>query len=140
VTPDASSTSLDAASEATKDNRPKICRVCGKDLRGHRRIRDGHEYICPVCDKLERERQVPDGVPCAECSRLVSPTSLRRYGDIQICPKCFKDHEDDPKRRLRKVDKRMFQLHEQRSTLTLAAVVVVTGIFIFLFLWLRGLI
>lgn len=113
----ASATFDDAATQ-----REKRCRACGKDLRGHRRIRDGKTYICPVCDQLEREGQMPEGLPCAECDRKIHPASLRKWGDIQLCPKCWEEHQQDPKRKVRRVDKRMFKIEETRSIIALAAV------------------
>ena len=120
------------ASPSPKKKGAKLCRVCGKDLRGHRRIRDGDTYICPVCDKMEREGQIPDGVPCAECGKQISPTLLRRYGDILICPKCFRDHEEDPKRKARRVSNTMFHLEDKRTVATLAAVAAVLLLLILL--------
>ncbi|MEM8875875.1 MAG: hypothetical protein AAGD32_16630 [Planctomycetota bacterium] len=106
----------------------KICRVCKRDLRGHRRIRDGDEYICPTCDKLEREGQL-EGLPCAECGRMISPTSLKRYGDISICPKCYTEHQRDTKKRPRKIADHTWKIEEKRNVLILAGIAAVLLVF-----------
>lgn len=115
----------------------KICRACGKNLKGHRRIRDGDTYICPVCDQMEREGQMPEGLPCAECGRTVKPTALRRYGDISLCPKCYTDHMQDTKRRPRRIADHTWKFEEKRNIAILAAIAGVL-LLIILFSWLAS--
>src|SRR5690606_36455718 len=76
----------------------KVCRVCGKNLKGHRRYKDERGYICPQCDRDERARRIP----CAECGKPVPPESLRPWGPISICTRCWADHQNDPKLRVRR--------------------------------------
>ena len=114
----------DAAYDEAETRKRKVCRVCGKDLRGHRRIRDGDRYICPVCDEIEREGQAPDGLPCAECGKRVHPGALRRWGAIQLCPKCYTEHQD-AKHKIRQVDTGHFDEERKRQLLVLGGVLAV---------------
>ena len=107
----------------------KVCRVCGKDLRGHRRYKDDRGYICPDCDRLERARRIP----CAECGKHVPPESLKPWGPISICTRCWADHESDPKMRLRrKVSSRPWEEMEKKTVLIIAAAVVAVLILLLL--------
>lgn len=110
----------------------KRCRVCGKDLNGHRRIRDGDAYICPVCDQLEREGQAPDGVPCAECGRKLHPGALRKWGDIKLCPRCHTEHQEQPSKKVRKVDGRAWDDVQRQQIVIYGAVAGVLLLFMIL--------
>jgi hypothetical protein len=104
----------------------KICRVCGKDLKGHRRFKDEKGYICRDCDRDERARRIP----CAECGKPVPPEALRPWGPISICTRCWADHESDPKLRIkRKVSSRPWEELEKKTVLAISAVVVL-GLFV----------
>ena len=107
----------------------KVCRACGKDLRGHRRYKDNRGYICPDCDRLERARRIP----CAECGKPVPPESLKPWGPISICTRCWADHESDPKMRLRrKVSSRPWEEMEKKTVLIVTAIAVVVLVILFL--------
>src|SRR4051812_28884030 len=46
----------------------KICRSCGKDLKGHRRLKDSRGYICVKCAEAENAaNDDPTLIPCPEC-------------------------------------------------------------------------
>src|ERR1700722_8324529 len=49
----------------------KICCQCGKDLAGHKRLRDSRGYWCFACHKLDQEANKPQGKRCSSCSRKV---------------------------------------------------------------------
>jgi hypothetical protein len=99
----------------------KVCRVCGKNLKGHRRFKDEKGYICRDCDREERLRRIP----CAECGKPVPPEALRPWGPISICTRCWADHESDPKLRIkRKVSSRPWEELEKRTVLAITALTV----------------
>lgn len=99
----------------------KKCRVCGKDLRGHRRYKDERGYLCAGCEAEDRIRRVP----CAECGKAVTPEALRPWGPISICARCWADHQNDPRLRIkRKVSTRKFEMVERQNLLIIAAVAV----------------
>ncbi len=100
----------------------KICRSCGKNLKGHRRYKDSRGYICVACDRDDKARRVP----CAECGKPTLPESLRPFGPVSICVRCYADHEADPKLRARRrVSTRHFDLYERRNVLMVAGVALV---------------
>lgn len=107
----------------------KTCRVCGKDLRGHRRYKDDKGYICRDCDREERARRIP----CAECGKPVPPEALRPWGPIAICVRCWADHESDPKMRIkRKVSSRPWEELEKKSVLAIAAIALAALLVLFM--------
>ena len=107
----------------------KVCRVCGKNLRGHRRYKDEKGYICPDCDRLERAKRIA----CAECGKPVPPESLKPWGPISICTRCWADHESDPKMRIkRRVSSRPWEEMEKKTVLIISGVVAVVLLILFL--------
>ena len=97
----------------------KVCRVCGKNLKGHRRYKDEKGYICVGCDRDERLRRIP----CAECGKPVPPEAMRPWGPISICTRCWADHESDPKMRIkRKVSSRPWEELERKTVLITSAI------------------
>ena len=100
----------------------KICLACGKDLRGHRRYRSPKGYLCASCEKEDRIRRIA----CAECGKPTLPENLRPWGPISICARCFIDHENDPKSRVRKkISNKGFESAERQNLLIVAGVAVV---------------
>lgn len=97
----------------------KKCRLCGKDLKGHRRFKDERGYLCKDCEREDRIRRIP----CAECGKAVPPEALRPWGPISICARCWADHQNDPKLRIkRKVSTKKFEMVERQNVLIIAAV------------------
>lgn len=106
----------------------KICRVCGKDLKGHRRYKDERGYICRSCEHDDRARRIA----CAECGKAVPPEALRPWGPISICTRCWADHESDPKQRIkRKVSSRKWEEMERQTVLVIAGVALVGLLILF---------
>ena len=104
---------------AVDDVRKKECRVCGRDLRGHRRYKDDRGYLCASCEKDDRARRIP----CAECGKPTLAESLRPWGPISICARCFADHEADPKSRVKKkISTKGFDAAEKQKVLVIAGV------------------
>src|SRR5580700_1127770 len=66
----------------------KVCCQCGKDLTGHRRLRDSRGYWCYACHKLDKEANKPKGVACAGCGRIVPEAALGDYEGQQMCGPC----------------------------------------------------
>jgi len=70
----------------------KLCRVCGKNLAGHRRLKDSLGYICRECAKSEQDPDDATRRPCPECERMIKPAGFVPYNGKHICRKCFADH------------------------------------------------
>ena len=86
----------------------KLCVACGKDLAGHRRLKDKRGYICLACAKEEKGTAAERGT-CAECGRRVKKTSLTRWGTVRLCKQCMIEHDRDPRRHVRKIDGAVFK-------------------------------
>lgn len=84
--------SAGGASAETASGPRKLCRVCGKDLAGHRRLKDSLGYICRECAKLEAQPEDPTRRPCPECGKKIKPAGFVPYNGKHICRKCFADH------------------------------------------------
>lgn len=103
------------------DKPPKPCHLCGKDLRGKRRFKDARGYTCVECDRIEQGTHAERGM-CAECRRVVKRDTLRAYGAVKVCRQCYADHQNDPRRDLRKIGTEAFRWEEYRRLIALAAV------------------
>jgi hypothetical protein len=112
------------------DHPPKICVVCGKDVAGHRRLKDSRGYLCLACAKAEQEAVKAGTFPCAECGRRVKPQGLVQHGRQKICKRCFADHKSAEKIRVKKISGHHFQAQEKRNLILLALVAVILLLFI----------
>lgn len=82
---------------------PKICIKCGKDVNGHRRLKDDDgNYWCLPCAKEEdrRKRQAtePARSKCASCAEEVSVTNLLAIDGRFLCPRCVRAHREAQKK------------------------------------------
>jgi hypothetical protein len=98
----------------------KICISCGRDVTGHRRVKDSRGYMCYNCAKAEQEMDKVGTLPCAECGRRVRPDALLAYGNIKICKRCFNDHKEKKKKSVKKIATRHYELHEKRTLIWLS--------------------
>ncbi len=109
----------------------KNCRMCGVDVRGHKRYKDERGYLCSNCEIIDRARRID----CAECGKPTAPENLRPWGPVSICHRCYIDHETDPKLRgLKQVSTRKFKIVEQQTTIAIALVLVALALLMF-FAW-----
>ena len=105
----------------------KVCRNCGRDLRGHRRYKDDRGYLCATCEKEDRLRRIA----CAECGKPTLPENLRPWGPISICARCLVDHENDPKSRVRRqISNKGFEMAERQNLLVVAGIALVLGLIV----------
>jgi len=77
----------------TRDAGEKVCHACGKNLKGHRRMRHEKGYVCVSCAKAQQERELENTVACAECGRRVKEAGLDEYAGSMICKRCMDDHK-----------------------------------------------
>jgi hypothetical protein len=96
--PDASG---DTFVEKTETPKAKVCCQCGKDLSGHRRLRDSRGYWCYACHKLDKEANKPKGTACADCGRVVPDAALSDYEGQLICGTCRERQKQEAKERRR---------------------------------------
>ena len=113
----------------------KLCRVCGKDLAGHRRLKDSTGYICLDCDNKERGvySEANDGlVSCAECGKRLKPAGLVNYSGTMICRTCFNDHKEMSKFQAPPPNLSVFDDRAKRSLKTMLIVGGVLGVIVLL--------
>ena len=107
----------------------KVCRLCGKDLRGHKRYKDKDGYLCRDCN----EEDMAARIDCAECGTPTLPHALHPWGPISICTSCKADHESDPQKKFRrKVSTKTIEHHERNKVLFAAFALIVVAAIIFL--------
>ncbi len=110
----------------------KICRACGKNLAGHRRIKDSLGYICVKCAEAEEEAREAGLVSCAECNRKLKPAGLIDFHGSMICRKCFADHQEMGRYKAPPPKLDGHVAHEQRSLKTMLIIAAVLLVIILL--------
>lgn len=93
--------SSDTVVDQVEAPKAKVCCQCGKDLSGHRRLRDSRGYWCYACHKLDKEATKPKGVACADCGRIVAEAALADYEGRMLCGPCRQEQKDTAKERRR---------------------------------------
>jgi hypothetical protein len=112
------------------DFREKICIVCGKNVAGHRRVKDSRGYLCYDCAKAEAKQEKAGTIPCAECGRRVKEAGLITYGGIRICRKCHEDHREAQKKAVKKVASHHFDVHEKKNLIIIAVIFVILAVIV----------
>jgi hypothetical protein len=73
----------------------KICRSCGKNLKGHRRLKDSRGYICVKCAEAEEAaNDDPSLIPCPECARKLKIEGMTTYQGNVMCKRCAADMKE----------------------------------------------
>ena len=112
------------------DKRAKLCIVCGKDVTGHRRIKDSRGYLCYACAKDEVRQEREGTIPCAECGRRVKPGGIIVHNGLKICRKCNEDHKETRKKAVKKVATHHFEKHEKRQIIIIAIILLILGLIV----------
>lgn len=81
----------------------KICRVCGKDVAGQKRVRDQYGYFCYDCAKEVENKERQGRVRCRVCGHLVKPESLTAYEGTKMCPTCHRERIDAQKQVIKRI-------------------------------------
>lgn len=118
----------EAQAKARQETMPtveKICRMCGKNLSGHRRLKDKHGYICLACAQDEKDAEAAGLVSCGECGRRLKPAGLIDYHGTKICRKCFADHQEISKF---KAPPPKLELHDQTERKRLYVLLAIAGV------------
>jgi hypothetical protein len=95
----------------------KICVVCGKDVTGHRRLKDSRGYICYSCAKEEQRRERGGRVRCKGCGKLVLPAALNDYAGIMLCNECFAERKRVQKQEIKRIGIGHVQTSHERKRL-----------------------
>lgn len=103
----------------------KLCRVCGKDLKGRTRMKDERGYICKSCSDAEFAAEADaerDAMECPECLRKLKPEAFVEYRGSLICKRCRAHHNETDKLKVGKVELVKHAEAEKQSVLRWAIV------------------
>jgi DNA-directed RNA polymerase subunit RPC12/RpoP len=81
----------------------KVCRVCGKDVTGQKRVRDHLGYFCYECAKEQELKEHQGRVRCQVCGKLVKPESLTPYEGTKMCPACHHERIEAKKMQIKRM-------------------------------------
>ncbi len=93
----------EGGSSVVTEARPKLCRLCGTDLTGRKRYKDGQGYYCADCNREQTKQEHQGRVRCRACGRLVKEESLTDYQGTKMCPTCTGEQNDLKKQRIAKI-------------------------------------
>ncbi|HVT87586.1 MAG TPA: hypothetical protein VHD56_01930, partial [Tepidisphaeraceae bacterium] len=108
----------------------KLCILCGKDVSGHRRVKDSRGYLCYDCAKNEIKEEREGTVPCKECGKRIKEAGLIEYNGIKICRKCYNDHQEADKKKFRKVATSQYNAQDKKNVIILAVVFGILGLIV----------
>jgi hypothetical protein len=114
-----SDTAVDMPSPAgvSAPSKPKICVVCGKDVAGHRRLKDSRGYVCYSCAKEEQRQERGGRVRCRSCGRLVKEETLNDYEGTRMCNRCYSERIKLQKQEIKRAGIVHVQTKHERTTL-----------------------
>jgi hypothetical protein len=81
----------------------KICRLCGADVAGKKRVRDHLGYYCYECAKAQEEKDRGGRVPCRVCGKLTKKEALTDYEGTMMCPRCHQERIDAVKQQIKRI-------------------------------------
>lgn len=108
---------------------PKLCITCGKNVTGHRRVKDSRGYMCYDCAKKEVKAEKEGTVPCGECGRRMKEAGLLFYKGKKICRSCY-DHNKEIDQKNRKVATKEIDEYEKRNVIILAIIFGILGLIV----------
>lgn len=126
-----SSDTVSIPSQPAGDTSPKLCITCGKNVSGHRRVKDSRGYMCYECAKTEVKAEKAGTIPCGQCGRRMKEAGLSPYKGKMICKSCL-DHHREIDFKNRKVATKEIDEYEKRNVIILA---VVFGVLTLIVLW-----
>jgi hypothetical protein len=107
----------------------KVCHNCGKNVAGHRRVKDSRGYLCYQCAKAERAAEREGKVRCKECRKMIRPEGLVAYNGKMICRSCFGHHQETARFK-KKVSTKGYEAHEKRNLMILGGLFVLLGVIV----------
>ncbi len=99
----------------------KVCVLCGRDVAGHRRLKDSRGYICLSCAKAEKAAEKAGKIRCKLCRKLVKPDGLVPLNGKMVCRMCNADFQEKAKF-TRKINVEQYEKHETRNLIILGTI------------------
>jgi DNA-directed RNA polymerase subunit RPC12/RpoP len=100
---DASDTITDAPPPVDEAPVVKVCRVCGKNLTGHKRVKDSQGYWCMDCVKEDEKKLHGGRIRCKVCGHLTKEENLLPYEGTKMCPRCRQERQDIKKQEIKRM-------------------------------------
>jgi len=100
---DKSETVTDAPPPVEETPVAKICRICGKDVAGQKRVKDRLGYYCVECAREEDKKEHQGRVRCRACGHLVKEENLTLYEGTRMCPKCHRERIEVQKQQIKRM-------------------------------------
>lgn len=117
----------------------KICRICGKDTAGQKRVRDHTGYACYECDKQEQKALNHGRVRCRSCGHLHKEELLTEYEGRRICKTCLDEKNAAKKAKMARMGFQGARKRtEAKQVVKLALVLIILGGIILIGLWMRA--
>lgn len=110
----------------------KLCISCGKNVAGHRRVKDSRGYMCLDCAKAETARNKVQGAECPKCHRIVKEDTIATLDGERLCQRCLREARELRKpgsKRYRKIDGQHFEEAGKKQVITLAIIAGVLAVF-----------
>jgi len=126
---------VESAASGSAAPAEKICVLCGKNVAGHRRLKDSRGYICLDCAKKEEAARKPQGVKCPKCGRVVKEDSIGMHDGQRMCQRCLRAAREVAKpgsKRFRKIDDTHFKQSHKTQLLIMVGIAIVLGLIILL--------
>jgi hypothetical protein len=126
---DTASTGEAAPSEQPKVE--KLCVGCGKNVAGHRRVKDSRGYFCLDCARKESLAKKPQGAKCPKCGRIVKEESMGALDGERMCQRCLREARELARpgsKRFRKIDEKHFEKASKTQLYVLVAIALVLGV------------
>jgi DNA-directed RNA polymerase subunit RPC12/RpoP len=123
---------LTGATESPAQAVEKLCISCGKNVAGHRRVKDSRGYMCLNCAKAEEARNKVQGAECPKCHRIVKEDSIATLDGDRLCQRCLREARELRKpgsKRFRKIDGQHFEQAGKKQVITLAIIAGVLVVF-----------
>ena len=119
------------SSDQTPAPAPKVCRLCGKDVTGKKRVRDPHGYYCYECHQEQEKKNYQGRVRCNVCGHLVKEENLIVYEGTRMCPHCHNEKIELQKKHIKQIGFRGAQTRtEAKQVLRLVMVLGVLALVI----------
>jgi DNA-directed RNA polymerase subunit RPC12/RpoP len=132
---DASPSAAPGDASSVQPKPQKICILCGKDVSGHRRLKDSRGYRCLECAKKEELANKVQGVRCPRCGRTVKEETIAELNGERMCQRCLREQRELTRpgsKRFRKIDDQHFERSHKKQVIVLSVIALVLAFFIVL--------
>ncbi len=81
----------------------KVCRICGKDVTGQKRVRDTLGYFCYECAVEQEKKETQGRVRCKVCGKLTNPENISNLDGTKMCHRCVRERDELKKQQIKRM-------------------------------------